>query len=71
LETRRLDALTREKAVDGRPVNTKDASDADCIEPAVVNQPPDRLGMHAELIRDFTDTHEAYGIFVCRPHDLW
>jgi hypothetical protein len=66
LETRGLHALTREEAINCFPVNPKDAADAHGIEPAVVNQAPDRLRMHAELVRDFTHADEtawfwAYG----------
>ena len=48
----RLDSLPRQEAVDGLPVHTKDAADANGVQTAVVDQPPDRLGMNAELTRD-------------------
>ena len=47
LETRRLHALAREKAVDPVAMNTEDAADAHRIEPAAVDQPPDGFGVHA------------------------
>jgi hypothetical protein len=65
LETRRLDALPRKKAVDRLTMNAEDAADAHGIEPAVVDQPPDGLRMHAKLIRHLANADEpglsAYG----------
>jgi hypothetical protein len=54
LETRRLNALPREKAVDPHG-----------IEPAVVDQPPDGLGVHAQLIRYLANADEP-GLSACR-----
>jgi hypothetical protein len=47
LETRRLHALAREKAVERRTVDAKDASYTHRIQAPVVNQPPDRFRMDA------------------------
>jgi phage gp46-like protein len=58
LETRRLHALTREKAVDRFAMDAQDAADTHRIESTVVDQPPDRLRMHAELIRHLANTDE-------------
>jgi hypothetical protein len=51
LETRRLDTLSREKVVDRMAMNAKDAADAHRVEPTVVDQPPDGLRVHAQLVR--------------------
>jgi hypothetical protein len=69
LEARGLHALPRQKAIDGLPVHAKDAPHANGIQPAVVNQPPDRLRMHAELVRDLTDTDEATGLWTYGRHN--
>jgi hypothetical protein len=58
LETRRLDALPRKKPVDRFPVNAKDPADADRIQSPIVDQPPDRLRVHAELIRNLANADE-------------
>jgi hypothetical protein len=58
LETRRLHALAREKAVDRFAMNTQHAADAHGVEPSVVNQAPNRLRMDAELIGDLTNADE-------------
>jgi hypothetical protein len=58
VETRRFHALHREETVDGFAVHTKDTADAHRIEPPVVDQPPNRLGMHAELIRNLANADE-------------
>jgi hypothetical protein len=65
LETRRLHTLPREKAVDRLAMNAEDAADADSIEPTVVDQPPDGLGVHAQLIRYLANTDEP-GLSTCR-----
>jgi hypothetical protein len=44
--------LPRKEAVDRFPMHAKDTADTDRIESSVVDQPPDRLRVHAELIRD-------------------
>jgi hypothetical protein len=51
--------LQREKAVDRFAVNAEDAADAHRIEPPVVDQPADRLGMHAELIRHLANADQS------------
>jgi hypothetical protein len=66
LETRGLHALTREKAVDRFTVHTQHASDADGIEPTVVDQAPNRLGVDAELVGDVTDADEAVRLLLRR-----
>ena len=70
LETRGLHALTREKTVDGFAMNAQHAPDAHGVEPPVVNQTPNRLGMHAELIGDLTNADEPIGLLLCRWHEL-
>jgi len=55
LETRGLHALAREEAVDRFSVYTQHTSDADGVEPAVVDQTANRLGMDAELVGDLTN----------------
>jgi hypothetical protein len=69
LETRGLHALPREEAVDCLAVHAKDATDADGVEPSVVDQPPDRLGVDTELRRHLTDADEAIGFRVHRRHN--
>ena len=49
LETRRLHALAREKAVDGFTVDTQHAADADSIEPPVVDYLPKPFALSALL----------------------
>jgi len=69
LETRRLDALAREEAIYRFPMDPEHSPDANRVEPAVVNQPPDRLRMHAELIRDLTDADQAALFWAYRRHN--
>jgi hypothetical protein len=66
LETRRLHALPREKAVDRLTVNTQNASHTHSIEPAVVNQAPNRFGMDAELVGNVTNADEGVGLLLRR-----
>ena len=66
LETRGLHALARQEAIYRFPMDPQYPPDPNGVKPAVVDQPPDGLRMHAELIRDFTDTYQtawfwAYG----------
>jgi hypothetical protein len=66
LETRGLDALPCEESVDGLAVYAEHTADTHRVETAVMNQTPDRLGMHAELRRNLADADEtlrlsAYG----------
>jgi hypothetical protein len=70
LKTRRLHALSRKKAVDGGAVDAQDPPDANGIEPSVVNQPPDGLGMDAELARDLTNAHQVTRVSAYRRHNL-
>jgi len=69
LETRGLDALAREEAVDRLSMDAENATDPHRVEAAVVNQPPDRLRMDAELVRDVTDADETPGLFAYRRHN--
>jgi hypothetical protein len=62
LQTRWLHALAREEAVDGFSMNAEDAADTDRIQPPVVDQPPNRLRMHPELIRDLANADQP-GLF--------
>jgi hypothetical protein len=66
LETRGLHALTREEAVDCFAVHTQNAADADGIEPAVVDEAPNRLRMDAELIGDVANADEVVVVLVLR-----
>jgi len=50
--------LAREKAVDGFPMIAEDAAHPHRVEPPVLDQPPDRLRMHAELIRNLANADE-------------
>src|SRR3954447_20910631 len=58
LETRRLHALPRQKGVDRSAMDSQHTSNSHCIETAVVDQSPNRLGMDAQLIRHVTDADE-------------
>ena len=69
METRWLDALSHQKAVDGLAVNAQDTPDADGIKPAVVNQPSDRLGMDAELVGDLSHAYETSWFSVDGRHN--
>jgi hypothetical protein len=68
LETRRLHALAREKAVDRFTVNAQHASHAHGVEPAVVNQAPNGFRMDAELVGDVANTDEVVGLMLRRWH---
>ena len=50
-------------------MHAQDAADADRVEPTVVDQPPDRLGMDAELIRYLANADEPR-LSICRRHVL-
>jgi hypothetical protein len=67
LETRRLHALTREEAVDRFSMDAKDTPDAHRIQSPIVNQAPNRLRVHTELICNLAHAHEA-GISVSGRH---
>jgi hypothetical protein len=69
LETRGLHALTREKVIDGFAMHPEHAAHANGIEPSIVNQPSNRLGMNAELRRDLTDADEPFGFAFYRRHN--
>jgi hypothetical protein len=66
LETRRLHSLTRKEAVDRTAMNTEDTSDPHSIEPSVVDQTPNRLGVDTELRRDLPDADQSCLLSVCR-----
>jgi hypothetical protein len=68
LETPWLHALPREKAVDRFAMDAQDTADAHCIEPTVVDQPSDGLGVHAQLIRHLANADEP-GLSACRSQD--
>ena len=69
LETRRLHALPREEAVDCLAVDAQHASDSHRVETAVMDQTPDRLGMHAELRRNLADADETLGLSTYGRHN--
>jgi hypothetical protein len=52
--------------VDRFPVNAEDAADTHRIQSPVVDQPPDRLRVHAELIRNLANTDESRFFAWCR-----
>ena len=58
--------MPRKKAIDCFPVNAEDAADADRIQSPVVDQPPDRLRMHAKLIRNLANADEPGFSAWCR-----
>ena len=68
MKTRRLHALPREKAIDGIAMHAQNAADADRVEPTVVDQPPDGLGVHTELIRYLANADEP-GLSSSRRQD--
>src|SRR5438067_2159290 len=68
LETRRLDALACEKAIDSFAVHTQHPPDADGVEPPVVDQAPNRLRMNAELVGDIANADQAFGLMLRRRH---
>jgi len=59
LETRRLHALAREEAVDRLAVDAENTTYPDSVKTAVVDQPPDRLGVNAELARHLANAHKT------------
>lgn len=65
---RGLHALAREKAVDGFTMYAQNTPDSDGVEPSVVNQPPNRLGMDAELVGNFTNADETVRLLLRRCH---
>ena len=67
LETRRLHALPCKEAVHRFAMDAQDATDTHRIESTVVDQPPDRLRVHAELIRHLAYADEPR-ISACRGH---
>jgi hypothetical protein len=69
LETRRLDALPREEAVDCLAVYAQHASDSHRVETAVMDQAPNRLGMHAELRRNLADADQTLRLSTYGRHN--
>jgi hypothetical protein len=69
LKTRRLDPLACEEGVDGLAMDTQHASDANCIETTVVDEPSHCLRMDAELVRNFADAHKTPGFSPGRRHN--
>lgn len=69
LETRRLHALARKEPVDGVAMNAKHSADAHGVQAAVVDQSPNRLGMHAELCRNLADADQALALSAYGRHD--
>jgi hypothetical protein len=67
LETRGLHTLARQKAIDSLPMNAQHTADTYGVETAVVDEAPDRLGMHTELICDLANADET-GISAFRRH---
>jgi len=67
LETRWFHALPREKAVYRLSMDSEDAADANGIQSPVVDQPPDRLRVDAELIRNLANADEP-GVSMFRRH---
>jgi hypothetical protein len=61
--------LARKKVVDRLSVNAEDAADPNRIQSPVVDQPPDRLRVHAELIRNLANADEPGSFAWCRHDD--
>jgi hypothetical protein len=59
LETRGLDALTGEKAIDSFSVDAEHATHTYGVEAAVVDQATDRFRMDTQLVGDFTNADET------------
>jgi pyridoxine/pyridoxamine 5'-phosphate oxidase len=51
--------LVREKAIDGFAMYTQHTTDTHRVETAVVDEPPNRLRVHAELRSDVSDADES------------
>jgi hypothetical protein len=47
-------------------VNTQHTPHAHGVEPAVVNQAPNRFRMDAELVGDVANADEVVGLLLCR-----
>jgi len=59
--------LPRKKVVDRLSMDSEDAADANGIESPVVDQPPDRFRVDAELIRNLANADEP-GVSMSRRH---
>lgn len=57
-----LDALPRDEACEGPPVDPEHPAHPNSLEAPVVDQAPDRLGMHAEPVCDLAHAVEACGV---------
>jgi hypothetical protein len=66
LETRGLHSLTRKEAVDRAAMDAEDPPDPHGVEPSVVDQTPNRLGVDAELGCDLPNADESCLLSVCR-----
>src|SRR5438552_13886704 len=62
-----LHSLAGEEAFESGAVHAEDTADSNGIEPSVVYQPPDRLGVHSEPTRYFADAIET-GVAVVPCH---
>jgi hypothetical protein len=60
--------LAGEKTVHGVLVDAKNATDAHGVEPALVNQAPNGLGMDTEPAGDLADAVEAVRLWFDRGH---
>jgi len=69
LKTRGFHTLECEKAIDGLAMNAEDAAHAYGVEPSVVDESPNRLGVHAELRSDLTDADEISGLSLYGRHN--
>ena len=69
LKTRRLDTLARKETVDRLAVDTQHTADTHGVEPPVVDQTPNRLGMNAELVGDIANADQALGLTFARRHN--
>ena len=67
MRAERLHTLPLDEARERAAVDAQNAPNAHRLETAVVDEPPDRLGMHAEAIGDVTHAIERAGVDV-RSH---
>jgi hypothetical protein len=51
--------LARDVAINGFAPHSENAANSNRVEPAVVDQPADRLRMHAELCRNVADADQT------------
>lgn len=55
---RGTDALPLEETIELGAADAQEASDPHALEPAVVDEAPDRLRVHAEAVGDLAHAHE-------------